>query len=382
MYAPDTEPDTCPRSMAEMLDSLQHGADARRVDDGWRHSLPGGLGFRHDYDAEVARGGWEFYQLGRGLCVASVDMMATRTIPRRHYLDDYLVLSAVLEGTVPIHDPSGSDGQLANGYCTVYGLAAGTDLQTIYEPGRVLKWVSVFIERHALLELTGLQLHELPASVGGFVVNGTALPHRNVPLSRQSLLAATQLSQCPYQGGFRHAFLTAKALELACHILFVLARRMEDDLVDACLSQRDYDRLRLAMDLIQRSIEQPLNIGELAVATGMNRQRLQLGFRAVYGGTVAKVRDQFRMELALDLVRETSQSMLQIALETGYEHAASFTRAFKSAYGVSPAQMRRLANEKHLIARLPSGPGQGAAVAGGPSASRASSLRFRGRPQR
>jgi transcriptional regulator GlxA family with amidase domain len=40
------------------------------------------------------------------------------------------------------------------------------------------------------------------------------------------------------------------------------------------------------------------------------------------------------MELALDLIRDSTMTMIEIALETGYHHPASFTKASKSAFGI------------------------------------------------
>jgi AraC-like DNA-binding protein len=341
-------------SMEDMLATIrlqQASADGvTRVCDGWRHSLYSGAGFRHYYDADVAQGGWEFCQLGPGLSLAIVDMVAARSIPRRHSLGDHLVLSAVLAGTIPISDPSGSDGKLANGYCTVYGLEAGSELETTYEADRPLKWVSVFIERHALFEATGLQPQDMPPRIGGFLLNGVTLPNCNVPLSQAALLAATQVMECPFKDGFRRAFLRAKALELACHILFILSNEISDDIVGASFSSSDYHKLRRAMQLIETNLDEPPNIAALAALVGMTRQKLQLGFRTVYGDTVARIRDKVRMERALALVSESTKPMIQIALETGYEHPASFTRAFKSTYGMSPARMRTIARQSASMA--------------------------------
>jgi transcriptional regulator GlxA family with amidase domain len=58
------------------------------------------------------------------------------------------------------------------------------------------------------------------------------------------------------------------------------------------------------------------------------------------------------MESALHLVRTTMLSMIEIGLEAGYEHPASFTRAFKAAFGVSPARMRRVSQQSALTARI------------------------------
>lgn len=344
---------TSVRSMEDMLGSLHPGAaDSAgiRAGDGWRHCLLGGSAFRHDYDADVARGGWEFYQLGQGLCLAIVDMVATRVIPRRHCLADQLVLSAVLEGNVPIANAHGEAGQLANGYCTIYGMDTGAEMHTLYVPGRTLKWVSVFIERQSFFTATGLQPQDLPERIARYVQRGIGLPHENVPLSHAASLVMTQIAECSFQNSFRRAFLAAKARELACQILFMLSHDVEkEELEHVSFTAGDQGKLRRAMQLIECALEEPPNIAGLAADVGLTRQKLQLGFRLVYGDTVARIRDRRRMEHALRLVRTSAVPIIDVALETGYEHPASFTRAFKAAYGVSPMRMRRMAQNSALL---------------------------------
>ena len=66
--------------------------------------------------------------------------------------------------------------------------------------------------------------------------------------------------------------------------------------------------------------------------------------------------DKARMKHALHLVRSSDMSMIEIALETGYEHHASFTRAFRAAFGMTPVHTRRMAQQAKMLARAGSNP--------------------------
>ena len=50
---------------------------------------------------------------------------------------------------------------------------------------------------------------------------------------------------------------------------------------------------------------------------------------------------QWRMQLAANLLRQSSASIAAIALEVGYESEAAFSRAFRRATGAPPASWRR-----------------------------------------
>ena len=49
----------------------------------------------------------------------------------------------------------------------------------------------------------------------------------------------------------------------------------------------------------------------------------------------------WRMQVATQKLRDTSASLAQIAEIIGYESEAAFSRAFKKAFGASPATWRR-----------------------------------------
>lgn len=342
---------------ARMTDMLKAANQSKswpgsiRTDDGWRAPLESGEGFRHEFDDDVADGAWEFHILKPGLSLAIVDYTVVRPTPRLHAPGDNLVLSAVLSGETHMQNRHGFEGDLVHGYCTVYGLNEKEEFRTFYAPGLPLKWVSVFITRDVFFTATGLGKEGLPDDLIRFV-DGDAetLPPQNVPLSNAALAATADIFDKVLPGAFTRAFLTAKALELACQILFFYSRSIDEGLSGLRFSQSDFDCLHEAKALLEKKLDSPVNIQDLSTATGLTRQKLQLGFRLLFGDTVARVRDKIRMEHALDLVRTSELSLIQVALETGYEHHASFTRAFKAAYGLSPSNMRQIAQEANALA--------------------------------
>lgn len=325
--------------------------DAVRCLDGWRRPLSHGGSFRHDYDADVARGGWEFHLLRPGLSIAIIDVTTVRNLPRRHDLGDLLVMSAVVEGASPFTTPWGDRGELLHGYCTVYGMERGQMFETLYPGGRALKWVTVFIERTLFMQATGVSLDDLPPPVRRFIEAGVGLPQRNVALSSAASLSLQQVFERPYRASLERAFLTAKALELVCHLLHDFQSMLAEMPPADSLSRADHARLDRARRLIANTLDEPLNIDDIARAVGLPRQKLQAGFRLLYGDTVARVRDRARMERALTLIRTTDISVIQVGLEAGYDHPGSFTRAFKAAFGVAPLEMRRICRREATLAR-------------------------------
>ncbi|WP_157218353.1 helix-turn-helix transcriptional regulator [Flavisphingomonas formosensis] len=313
--------------------------------DGWCRPLHG-LGFRYDYDINIARGGWEYYALGTGLGMIVTDMVAATPIPRRHDMNGHLVLSAMVDGVIPLSHARGTDavGPMAHGFCTLYGLSEGDELETLYEPGKHLRWLSIVVERELFFEATGLDAADIPTDIAEFLCNGVSLSPRNVPISHQASLAIQQLLQCPFDRSLRGAYLRVKTLELIFHLFATIMTPPEESATDI-LTPADIAKLDTAMRIIRSNLSGPLSVTELCTCVGLTRRRLQLGFRQIYGDTVCNVRDRLRMELAFELVNDSSMSMIEIAMEAGYDHPASFSRAFRSAFGMSPIMARQAARE-------------------------------------
>jgi AraC-like DNA-binding protein len=317
---------------------------AIQMDDGWCRALEDADGFHFEYDGTSARGGWDFYSLGEGLSLALIDVRVQAAIERRHSLTDHFVVSAVLEGNLDIADLNGIEGGLADGFATVFGLLPNQAYDTVYRPGQHLQWVTIFVHREHFLKLTGFDPSELSQEVRDFLSGSARLPYHSVPLSNASALAIHQLLSCELKGAFRRSLFRLKALEITCRVLHALA----DPTPSAGrLTQDEIDRVDRALAMIQAQLDCPLTINVLAAAVGLNRKRLQFGFRVRYGDTVGQIHERIRMERSLELIRSSTLSITDIAFEMGYEHPASFTRAFKAAFGLSPLACRNA--EAHAV---------------------------------
>lgn len=91
---------------------------------------------------------------------------------------------------------------------------------------------------------------------------------------------------------------------------------------------------------MQTNIATPLEQGELAEIFGKSSRHLERTFKAVTGDTPKKFYLGLRLEQARDLLAETSMSLLDVAVATGYNSRASFSRSFRHRFGSCPTQFR------------------------------------------
>ena len=74
---------------------------------------------------------------------------------------------------------------------------------------------------------------------------------------------------------------------------------------------------------------------------GISVVSLNKYFSIVYGDTIHKYIQKYRMDIAAKSLRTTKQSIAEIAAASGYENQGKFGTVFKKMYGVTPLEYRR-----------------------------------------
>jgi AraC-like DNA-binding protein len=98
-----------------------------------------------------------------------------------------------------------------------------------------------------------------------------------------------------------------------------------------------------ARDLIDARYREPLDVSSLARVACASQAHFTRRFALAFGVTPHRYLLSRRIERAQHLLRVTDSSILEIALEVGFQSAASFSTAFRRVTGVSPRAYRRLA---------------------------------------
>lgn len=144
--------------------------------------------------------------------------------------------------------------------------------------------------------------------------------------------------------------------------LAMIARRHGADLATAVSEQLIHARMRTPQDtqrlaltqrlgthrhglveavaLMERHIEAPLPLGEVAARIGISLRQLQRLFEQELGQRPRDYYLQLRLSRARQLLEETDRDILSIGLATGFGAASSFSRAYKRRYGVRPREHR------------------------------------------
>lgn len=86
---------------------------------------------------------------------------------------------------------------------------------------------------------------------------------------------------------------------------------------------------------------EPWTLEALAEGCGLSRSALHERFVHLIGQPPMQYLAQWRMQLASNLLLQSSASVAAVALEVGYDSEAAFSRAFKRIVGMPPGSWRR-----------------------------------------
>lgn len=149
-------------------------------------------------------------------------------------------------------------------------------------------------------------------------------------------MVVRQILDCPYHGPLRRLFLESKTLELITRTMaeYLGPKGMTGNSPMFCPG--DMECILKAEDLLAENLEDPPSLNVLARQVGLNKNKLNQGFRQVFGTSVFDHLRILRLERARQLLLTRQENVTEVALKVGYRHHCNFTRAFKKHFGTTP----------------------------------------------
>ncbi|MFZ4451411.1 helix-turn-helix domain-containing protein [Salibacterium aidingense] len=100
---------------------------------------------------------------------------------------------------------------------------------------------------------------------------------------------------------------------------------------------------------LERHYDQKVTLSGLAELFNISSRHLNRIFKEATGQTVIEAVHQIRIKRARYLLSQTSEKIIWIAMEVGYEDPAFFTRLFSRQLGCSPGKYRKLSDPEAFI---------------------------------
>lgn len=124
------------------------------------------------------------------------------------------------------------------------------------------------------------------------------------------------------------------------HILFLLTTNIED-IKKKISNQKSLEKVKSILAYIEEHYTEPITIEEIASHCLYSKSYFMKFFKETMGmGFIAYLND-YRLEIAAKMLLESSENVLEIAEQCGFDNLSYFNRCFKKKYGVTPGKYRK-----------------------------------------
>jgi len=239
---------------------------------------------------------------------------ATYRIERSHY--DYYVIEHVIEGKGVLE----TDGQRYEiGPKDTYFLYRGRP-HTYYCKGESWTKIWVVVDGSLVEALFCAYLRERPNVIRGF----------DVYANMMGILEAAKDKNISYEQ------LNHKAALNVHRILIGVKEFMEQQTADLAAAVKNY---------MDASLDKSLQLEEVAGQFHYSKNHIINIFRNRYGETPYVYYERQKLQVAKELLVNTSLSIGQISKKLGYDNPQYFSKCFKKYYGIQPTGVRK--GQKH-----------------------------------
>lgn len=116
------------------------------------------------------------------------------------------------------------------------------------------------------------------------------------------------------------------------------------------ITEKEYQRRILKVQVyIQKNLDADLHLDQLAKIACFSPFHFHRIFKGMVGESVKEHVRRLKLERSIAQLKRAKQSVLDIALNAGFETHEAFTRAFREMFGYSPSEMREAAKDFPII---------------------------------
>lgn len=105
-------------------------------------------------------------------------------------------------------------------------------------------------------------------------------------------------------------------------------------------SNKHMDKIKDVIKYIEENYQHPISIDEIADVCNFSSSHFMRYFKKVMGTSFIDYLNEYRLSMASRLLLSSSDNILDIAAECGYENLSYFNRLFKKKYGITPSAYR------------------------------------------
>lgn len=123
-------------------------------------------------------------------------------------------------------------------------------------------------------------------------------------------------------------------------IFYILVSNCEKNDVKP-ISKKSLEKVKMILSYIADNFQENITIEEVAGHCFYSKSYFMKFFKETMGISFIQYLNDYRLEVAAKMLIGTSDNVIDIAINTGFDNLSYFNRCFKKKYGMTPGKYRR-----------------------------------------
>lgn len=105
--------------------------------------------------------------------------------------------------------------------------------------------------------------------------------------------------------------------------------------------RKSLDKIKTVLTYVEQHYQEPITIEEIAAQCFYSKSYFMKFFKEMMGMGFIQFLNDYRLEIAAKLLLSGDGTILDAAMQSGFENLSYFTRCFKKKYGITPGKYRK-----------------------------------------
>lgn len=113
-----------------------------------------------------------------------------------------------------------------------------------------------------------------------------------------------------------------------------------DTKINESNSPQNIDRLKTVLQYMEENYQHPISVEDAAHTCSYSSSHFMRWFRQMTGTSFVKYLNRFRLNKALEELKNTDLTILEISQRSGFDNLSNFNRLFKKQFHKTPRELR------------------------------------------
>lgn len=253
---------------------------------------------------------------------------------------DRLGVFACLSGSSHIHLDDGKTARIAKGYCGAYTEKKGVSSSAQYGSDEPYRIISITMPPSAPKDLFGVDARDMHEHGDLRTMSSDGYALLFLPLSPSVDLLFRSIVTPPVAKSFQRVYMECKSIEILAVMLNSIIPHAPAANTARALSSQDVARLQEIRELLDNNLSESPSVIKLARSFGLTHNKLNAGFRELFGGTVYEYLRERRLNKARELLLSGECNVTEACMQVGYINLSHFAKIYRKKFGQRPGNAK------------------------------------------